>query len=438
MNTWGTRRRRRSTIVGVGLAVASLTTLAACGGSSDSASGEGDPEAFSFLINSENTNIPPVLESLAADQCSAENDALPLEIETIPQTQLDQQLQLLAGQDALPVSFAAGNTPELVKTLDEAGQLLDFDETLTDLGVIDDISPAAISTIETLYGGFNVLPYQYNIEGFWYNTELFDELGIAVPTTWDEMVDAAEQLDAAGVQPFSASGEQGWPLTRLVSGYLFRELGPDALQAVADGDAALTDPEYVGGAQAVADLGEQGWFGQGLGSIDYDTAVNTFMSGDAGMLYMGSWVLSNFSDEDLNKIGNDSIGYFPFPDVEGGAGSAEQTPANVGLPMTFSAKQYNSEVGDWLTCISENWGAAALEVQDMVSGFTVNSDVELDPLTREVSDQVAAADSSVLWFEALFGAQATNVGQTNAASFVSGNTSAEDFMSTVQSALDSE
>jgi raffinose/stachyose/melibiose transport system substrate-binding protein len=240
------------------------------------------------------------------------------------------------------------------------------------------------------------------------------------------------------VQPFSASGEQGWPLTRLISGYLFRELGPDAMQKVADGDAKLTDPDYVAGAQAVADLGDKGYFGEGVGSIDYDTAINTFLSGDAGILYMGSWVLGSFADDDVNKIGNDNIGFFPFPNVEGGAGTSEQTPSNVGLPMTFSAHQYNDKVGAWLKCIAENYGQASLEDQNSISGFVPATQPDLDPLTQLVQDQVNNTQESVLWFEALFGSKATTVSQTNAAPLVSGSSSAEDFMGKVQDAIDSE
>ena len=445
MNTFARRRSTpRAKLTGSLVAALALTSACASSGgggddNSDSGntSGGGNPEAFSFLVNAENTTIPSVLETLAADQCSAENDALPLEVETVPQTQLDQQLQLLAGQDALPVSFAAGNTPQLTAELDEAGQLLDFEATFEELGVMDRVNPAAVDTIKSLYGGkFNVLPYQYNIEGFWYNTSMFEENGIEVPATWDELVDAAAQLDEAGIQPLSASGEQGWPLTRLISGYLFRTLGPDAMQAVADGDAKLTDPEYVEAAEQVAALGEAGYFGEGIGSIDYDTAINSFMSGDAAMLYMGSWVTANFSDEELNKIGIENIDYFPFPDVEGGEGSAEQTPANVGLPMTFSAKEYNDEVGAWLTCIAENYGTVALEEANSVSGFVPEETPELDPLTQIVQEQVDSAEESVLWFEAQFGNEATTVSQTNAAPLVSGSQSPEEFMSKVQSAVE--
>lgn len=431
MTTAFTRRGRVFASIATG-AVAVLGMTACAGGGSTSSEGATE---FSFLVNQENTTIPAMLTNLSENQCSAENDALPLTVETVPQTQLDQKLQLLAGQNALPAQYAAGNAPALTKELADGGHVLDFDQALTDLGVIDQVEPAAISTIEKLYGGFNVLPYEYNIEGIWYNKQLLSDNGIDVPTTWSELVDAAETLDAAGIQPFSASGEQGWPITRLISGYIFRELGPDAMQAVADGDAKLTDPEYVAAAQAIADLGTAGYFGQGVGSIDYDTAFNTFLTGNAAFFYMGSWALSNFADEDANKIGSENIGFMPFPDVAGGVGDSSQTPANVGLPMTFSAKAYNDEVGAWLGCIVENYGAEALSEANRVSGFKLNEDVQVDDLTQLVRDQIASTEESILWFESLFSAKATETSQKNAAQLVTGAITAEEFMNLVQTDL---
>ncbi len=429
MSTALTRPRRMVAITSLG--AAGLLALTACTGGGGSAGAT----SFSFLVNQENTTIPELLTSLSTDQCKAENDAQPLQIETVPQTQLDQKLQLLAGQNALPVQYAAGNAPALTKELAQGGQVLDLEKTLTDLGVIDQIEPAAISTIEQLYGGFNVLPYQYNIEGVWYNKQLLADNGIDVPSTWDDLSSGAAKLHAAGIQPFSASGEQGWPITRLISGYIFRDLGPDALQKVADGDAKLTDPEYVAAAQAIADLGADGYFGQGVGSIDYDTAFNTFLTGKAAFFYMGSWALANFADESANQIGSDNIGFMPFPDVAGGAGDSSQTPANVGLPMALSAKAYNEDTGKWLTCIANNYGAQSLSAADTISGFKVNGDVQVDDLTALVQDRIASTQESVLWFEALFNAKATETSQKNAAQLVTGAISAQDFMGLVQADL---
>lgn len=428
--------RLRSRSFPVLAALAAATLLAGC---SASGSTSGGSDSFGLLINDDNAVVQETLTALSEGACADENESAPLDIETVAQSGLDQQLQLLGGQNALPAQFAASGSPAVTKSLDEAGQTLDLGATLDELGVLDRIEPAAISTIENLYGGTIVLPYQFNIEGVWYNKQLFADNGIDVPQTWDEMEDAAATLQSAGVTAFSASGEQGWPLTRLIGGYLYRDLGPDALQRVADGDAKLTDPEYVAAAQVVADLGASGYFGEGVGSIDYDTATSQFLTGQAGMFYMGSWTLAAFNDPEQNQIGEENIGFFPLPEVEGGAGSADQIAANVGLPIAVSERAYDDNVGAWLTCIAENYGDVSLEEQGAISGFVPSVDVaDLPPLTAEVQEIISGTSESVLWFEALFNAQATTASQQNAAPLVTGSMSAADFMAGIQSAIDSE
>ena len=411
--------------------------LTGCGGGAGGGSSAAASKEFTYLTNVENTTIRGELESLSKDQCKAENEKAALKVETVPQTGLDQKLQLLAGQGALPTQFAAGNAPALTQDLDKSGNVLDFEKAFADLNMSDAVLPGAASTIKALYGGkLNVLPYQYNVEGIWYNKKLFADNGIEAPKTWDGFVTAGEKLKSAGIQPLSASGKQGWPLTRLVSGYLFSDLGADALKKVADGEAKLTDPEYVKAAEAVADLGSKGYFGQGVGSIDYDTAVNQFLSGKAGMFYMGSWILSNFSNKEANKIGEENIGFLPFPKVSGGKGIENQYAANVGLPMTFSAKKYDANASAWLKCIATNYGSAALKDKASISGFKVNTPVEnLDPLVKSTQETVNSTKESVLWFEALFSTKATTTSQTNAAGLASGSITPQKFMELVQNDL---
>jgi raffinose/stachyose/melibiose transport system substrate-binding protein len=431
----GRRRRRIVTKALIAGGVAAALVLSACGGPKKS--GGGGATKFTYLTNAENTTIKAVLTTLSTNQCAAANKDLPLQVDTVPQTSLDQKLQLLAGQDALPVQFAAGNTPKLTATLDKSGQLVDFESELKKLGVLDDVAPAAISTIKSLYGGkFNVLPYEFNIEGIFYNKKLFEQHGVSVPQTWDDLVAAAAKFKAAGIIPLSASGEQGWPITRLISGYLFRDIGPDALKAVADGKAKLTDPGYVKAAQAVADLGAKGYFGKGVQSIDYDASINQFLTGKTAMLYMGSWALSNVADTKQDTIGADNVGFMPFPAVSGGKGSIDQYPSNVGLPMTMSSKQYNSKVGAWLKCIAQNYGSLALKDKASISGFKANPPVSgQSALTTDVQTKIANSQQTVLWFEALFGSKATTTSQTNAAALVSGSLSPSQFMSKVQADL---
>ncbi|CAM5659373.1 hypothetical protein SALBM135S_03695 [Streptomyces alboniger] len=335
------------------------------------------------------------------------------------------------------MQFAAGNAPALTQRLKKSGKVADLEVQLRKLGVLDQLE-LVVSTIKALYGGqLQVLPYEYNVEGIFYNKKLFADNGLKAPGTWKELVSAAAKLESKGVQPFSASGQQGWPLTRLISGYLYRSLGPDALRKVADGKAKLTDPEYVKAAEEVAALGKKGYFGKGVGSIDYDTAMNQFLTGQGrhvlhGQLGAGEH-LRRQAEQDL---GAENTGFMPFPAVTGGKGSVDQYPSNVGLGITLASKSFDKKTGDWVSCIAENYGSTALKDHGSISGFTVNTEVkDANEVTTQVRDTISASKRNVLWFEALSSTKATTVSQQNAAGLVNGSTSPEQFMKTVQDAL---
>lgn len=433
MTTAHRRATRRIVPVLAAIAVSSIA-LTACGSASN---GSGAASSFTYLHVTEDSATPAVIQKLAAGECEAENTALPYKDENIAQAQLDQKIQLLAGQKALPSMFSAGGAPSVTTDLDSAGQLVNVEKELDKLGVADDILPAAKSTIAALYGGnVTALPYQFNIEGFWYNKKLFADQGLEVPTTFDELDKVAQQLSDAGVQPFAtgASG-QGWPVTRLISGYLFRLLGPDAMADVRDGTAKLTDPQYVEAAQAIADLGAKGYLGTAPEAVDYNTIISDFLTGKAGIMYMGSWVLPNFADEKQNQIGSDNIGFFPYPTVEGGKGTIDQLPANVGVPTALSADKFDAKVGGWVKCIAENFGTAALTESGQISGFRVNTPVDTDALTSLVRDKIEQSSSSVVWFETYFSSKASTTSWTNIASLVNGKMTAEEFMKQVQADL---
>ncbi|WP_447648106.1 ABC transporter substrate-binding protein [Microbacterium forte] len=431
-------RRPRRLIPALALLGAGALALSACGGGAqdDTASSDG---GFTYLGQTENTTIIATLESLAGDQCKAAADAAPLESDDISGTQWDQQLQLLASQDGLSDMQMAAGTPALMSEFIDGGKVLNLSEALDDLGVSDRLVPAAESTVKALYGDGDLyaLPTEFNIEGFWYNKELLADNGIEAPETWDDLVDAAGTLKDAGVQPFATAGKDGWPVTRLVGDYIFRSLGADALQKVADGDAKLTDPEYVAAADAVGELGKAGFFGDAVGSIDYNASMNLFLSGKAAFFYMGSWALANFNDEEQNQIGADNIGFARFPDVEGGKGSIDEIPANVGIPVMFAEKNYDDDSAAWLECIAKGYGDVALNESGVVSGFVVdNPPADLPATTQIVQEEIANAPSSVLWFEALFTPKATGISQNNGAGLANGSLSGEEFMKLVQAAND--
>ncbi|WP_329005748.1 extracellular solute-binding protein [Kribbella sp. NBC_00709] len=414
--------------------------VSACGGGGGSASGSDvkDGKALSVLVTTENTSVPAELKSLANGKCKTEATALPLDIQQSPSADIQQKIQLLAGQDALPSLFAAGNSfIDKGGDLQKNGQVLDLDKALTDLGVNDKITPAAKSTLQQLYSGtIPSLPFQYNIEGIWYNKKIFAEQHIAVPTTWGELLAAADKLKAAGITPFTASGGTSWTISRWVGAYLFRSLGTNAMLDVKEHKTKLTDPQYVAAAQAIQDLGSKKYFTDGISGIDYDTANNQFLTGKAAMMYMGSWLLALVNDPSKNKIG-DAVGLMPFPAVEGGKGDINAYPANTGAPTSVNPKLFGPKTQAWVKCIATNYASDSMEQSGTFSGFVMDHPVKnIPPLTADVQQRIDKSTSTVLWFEALFNNKANQDAGAYVVKLLTGSMSAADYMGLLQKDLD--
>ena len=434
----GTMNRRQFLRVAGSTTLGAAAFLAGCGGSSGGSSLNSNGSAAIEFLSVQQANVGwPLILSTLTNQYAKNHPGTSFKVDFVSQpTQLIQQIQLLAGQGALPILY---NTPsnDLLAQLSKNGEVLDIGSTFQQLGVSDQLVPAAVTIAKSIYGSpLTILPFELNIEGFWYNKQIFSQNGIQPPQTWDQLVQIAASLQQKGIQPFTASGTQGWPITRLVGNYLFRKLGPDALLNVKNSQAKLTDPQYVEAAQAVANLGKQGYFGKGVATLDYTPAESLFLQGKAAMFYMGSWALRDYTDPSMNKIGENNIGYFPFPNVTGGTGSSDQIAMNDGQTTSVNKAKYNSTIGDWLAYVAKNYGDLALQKEGAVTGFVVhNRPANLDPLTAAVLDLVSKVSQPVLWFEALFSQKATNISQEDAPLLVTGAMSPSNFMSSVQGAL---
>ena len=430
--------RRQFLKVAGGTTLGAAALLAGCGGSSTGSSlNSNGSAAIEFLsISQLNTSWPLVLSAIT-DEYAKTNPGTTFKVDYIPQNNLFQKIQLLAGQGALPVLY---NTPQadLTAQLAKNGEVLDLESPFQQLGVFQELVPAAVTIVKKIFNGSLAgLPFELNIEGFWYNKQIFTQNSLQPPQTWDQLVQIAASLQQKGVQPFAASGIQGWPITRFIGNYLYRKLGPTALDSVKTGQAKLTDPSYVEAAQVVANLGKQGYFGRGVATLDYTPAQDIFLQGKAAMYYMGSWALRDLNNPSETKtIGADNIGFFPFPTVVGGVGTLDQTPTNVGVTTTVNKQKYNATVGQWLAYVAKNYGDVAMQKEGAVTGFKLhNKPANLPALTSLVLDQIQKDSEPVLWFEAAFSTKATNLSQQDSSLLVTGAMSPHDFMANVQQAL---
>lgn len=393
-------------------------------------------KAITYLTpQTETQGYTKTLLDLSADY-TKQHAGVKVQYQNAPQTDLSQKIQLLAASNSLPTLFGI-DTPTLTDQLATKGQLVDLEATFKRLGIYNQLNPAAVALHKKINGGkFVTLPLEMNIEGFWYNKALFKKYGVAEPRTWDALVKAADTFAKNGIQPFAASGEQKWPLTRLLNGYVARKYGPDVMDRVKAGTLQVTDAGFVEAARAIQDLGKKGYFGKGVTTIDYTTAMNTFLEGKAAMFYMGSWALGNYNDPKQNKIGAQNIGLFNFPTVPGGRGTLSDWSVNTGLVVAINKTQDDAALDDWMKYVFTNFGNRAFADQGLITGFKVTKKPATTPaLTSMVSTRLNTVKNPYLWFEANLSPKASSVATDNVQLLVTGDITPEDYMAQLQAAL---
>ncbi|MBT2759306.1 extracellular solute-binding protein [Mesobacillus foraminis] len=359
-----------------------------------------------------------------------------IELETVLQTNLMQKIQLLTASNDLPELFKFESN-QLGDMIDN-DQVLDLEKTFKELGLYDKLNPGAVDLLKSLSGdrGLYALPVELNIEGFWYNKKLFEENNLEVPKTWDEMMAVSEKFMEKGIQPFAVAGKEKFPITRLINGYVIRYYGADAMKQVRDGELSITDKGFVEAAKIVQDMNLKGYFGQGVNTIDYDTASNTFLQGKAAMYYMGSWALNEFNDENINKIGKDQIGFFNIPLVEGGKGTINDYSMNAGLTLSFSKEKYNEQVGEWMKEVFSNYGEKAISERGLISGFKVeNMPENVSPLTQMTLEKIESVENTALWFEGYFDPKTKTVAEDGAQNLLNEGITPEDYVSNLEKSL---
>lgn len=58
--------------------------------------------------------------------------------------------------------------------------------------------------------GVYAVPYAGNAAGILYNKKIFEEHGWKIPQTWSELMNLCDEIQAAGLQPFTMGFKDTW------------------------------------------------------------------------------------------------------------------------------------------------------------------------------------------------------------------------------------
>jgi ABC-type glycerol-3-phosphate transport system substrate-binding protein len=124
----------------------------------------------------------------------------------------------------------------------------------------------------------------------YYNKPLFEENGLAVPTTWDEFIALNDALVAKGIKPLAQTFVDRWQAFIIFEEMILRTQGPEFYDRLMRGEAKYTDPEVVEAMELWKELMDKGYL-----TSDYafgtatDTFLPAFQAGDVAMVAIGDW-----------------------------------------------------------------------------------------------------------------------------------------------------
>lgn len=257
-----------------------------------------------------------------ANQFVAENPNVSIEI-----TVLENE----AFKSKIATAMQSGSPPDIFQTWGggvlkqyaEAGLVQDITPALQQNGWGDSFHQGPLSMFA--FDGKNYgVPWNAGMIGFWYNKDLFQQAGIEQPpATWDELLEDVNKLKAAGITPIALGEKDKWP-GHFYWVYLAMRLGgEEAFLRAYSREGGFADQPYLEAAQRLKDLIDLEPFQTGYLGAGYGDQQVVMGNAKAAMELMGQWAPgSNRSvAEDLDAY-NNSLGWFPFPAVEGGVGKA--------------------------------------------------------------------------------------------------------------------
>ncbi|MFI8632962.1 ABC transporter substrate-binding protein [Microbacterium sp. NPDC077663] len=294
-----TSRRRRAAAA---LAVAALgaATLAGC-----SADGR-ETIRFTFSKREALTFMQDVVKDYNASQ-----DAVTVEMDT-------------SGVDVVSASFVRGNPPDImlanynyeVARFVQRCALSDLGDTDAAATVREDLQPL-MEQYGTCEGRTTALPYSVMASSVIYNTQIFEENGLEVPTTWDELIAVCDALEAAGVTPFYGTFKDDWTVAQGWYDYAIGGSidvidffdGLAAEGAEVDGSSEVSfENDFTEPVEKMLQLATE-YTNEDADSRAYGDGNLAFGEGEAAMYLQGPWAFS-----EIAKTAPDApLGTFPLP-----------------------------------------------------------------------------------------------------------------------------
>ena len=235
--------------------------------------------------------------------------------------------------------FLAGDEPDLVfqnlhhsalEWLDD-GVTIEMTDLVKGWGLYDLLKPSAVTEWTDGKGRLQAVPLEGYTWPVWYNTKILDEVGVKIPNTTDELIDAATKIRAAGYQPFTTGG-MDWDGQFVFFLTVASMLSDSEVVELYSKGGFSKNANAVAGVEAFVKMRDSGVFIDNVEGNTIAASNEAFYTEKAAMMHGGSWFFSQCPNDIKDHV---ALGGLPLP-----AGSPHSKPV---IYASFEAK------GLWVT-----------------------------------------------------------------------------------------
>ena len=219
----------------------------------------------------------------------------------------------------LATAFQSGEAPDLFWTNGtlttnmpayvEQGLLMDLTD-IVDFSLFSDTT-MKISTVNgRVYSSPTV---EVGGRACFYNKDIFAELGLSIPTTFDEFEAMLPVIADAGYIPISFGAMDPWCCLFFFEPVLAGMSLEYTEEYLAGEKMALNDERCVAAMEKMVEWGDKGYYGVGYTGVDGSGSILAFSQGKAAMTIDGTWNIATITNNnpDLN------YGAFQIPTADG-------------------------------------------------------------------------------------------------------------------------
>ena len=342
-----------------------------------------DVVELEFVYHKTESNAIDAMETVI-NNFNAANPGIKVNFVQVPDTAT--VLQSRAQLNEMPDMFGC-TTGNMFELMFEDGIIMD----LTGQEFLSSVEPSSLE-MSTYQGKNWRLPYSLSCYGLYVRTDIFEEQGLALPTTWDELMDVCEKLTAAGITPF-ALPDKTMVYQRMERMMSFMSEDDTEFKQIAAGELEAKDSKLLQN-YANASLQIVNYMTPESLGAEYTESYQQLIAGQAAMTINGGWSLATLKDYDPDI----KVALIPMPNPTG-----EESKVVVSIDTNFcisSSTKHPEECLKFFEYLAQPEVAQVYANKEgspcVINGVTVSTP-ELSVISEAMAEGKICLSQNAIW-----------------------------------------